>query len=173
MSRLTMYTENEQSRESVNELLLAQVRSAISATLDFEGIDQACEVSVTFTDNEQIRRLNAQYRGIDSATDVLSFPLEDFEDEDYDCEDSDPDGEEECEIPLMLGDIVLSLERAREQADTYGHSFEREVAFLCVHSTLHLLGYDHETADEDEMDMRVRQRKILESIGLSVSGDVK
>ena len=91
---------------------------------------------------------------------MLSFPLFDYE------------GENEApaidEISNMLGDIVISLERAQEQADEFGHSFEREVAFLCVHSMLHLLGYDHETGEEDELDMRRRQREIMAEIGLEV-----
>ena len=112
-----------------------------------------------FTDNVGIRRLNAEYRNIDSATDVLSFPLVDFE-----------GGEEPPtdEPELMLGDIVLSLERAEEQAEEFGHSFEREAAFLCVHSMLHLLGYDHVNGGEEEEDMRRRQREILEQMGLGV-----
>ncbi|MBR2371067.1 MAG: rRNA maturation RNase YbeY [Clostridia bacterium] len=172
-STLKIYFENSQDKEPVDEALEAHVRSAITATLEFECINESCEVSVTFVDNDEIRALNAQYRGIDSATDVLSFPLEEFEDEEYDDKDDGEESEAAFDEPLMLGDIVLSLERAREQAELYGHGFDREVAFLCVHSTLHLLGYDHETGDEDEMDMRARQRAILESMGLSVGGDVK
>ena len=91
-------------------------------------------------------------------TDVLSFPIA----EDGDLEEAF-DGEKLC-----LGDIVLSLERARSQAEEFGHPFEREVAFLCVHSTLHLLGYDHETGEEDEADMRARQREIMKIMGLEV-----
>lgn len=175
--RLKIYFENSQDKETADAALEAQVEAAIIATLEAECVEGDCEVSVTFVDNEEIRELNAQYRGIDSATDVLSFPLEEFEDEEYDdgdAEDTSFDLEAaDSDEPLMLGDIVLSLERAREQAVLYGHNFEREVAFLCVHSTLHLLGYDHETGEDDEMDMRVRQRMILEGMGLSVTGDVK
>ena len=118
-----------------------------------------CEVSVTFTDNEGIRELNKKFREMDKPTDVLSFPLfeggvpEDMEEAD--------EGEEKIKIPL--GDIVISMEKALEQATEYGHSFEREVAFLCVHSVLHLLGYDHELSEEDEKDMFRRQDEILEA----------
>ena len=160
--KIKLYFKNEQTAEKVSVMLRRLIRNAIKATLEFEDFYGECEVSVTFTDNEGIRVLNKDYRGIDSATDVLSFPLKDFSSDEF---------EEDEEI--ALGDIVLSLEKAREQAYTYGHSFEREVAFLCVHSTLHLLGYDHETGEEDENDMRYRQREIMKLLGLTVGGDVK
>ena len=110
---------------------------------------------MTYTDNQQIHELNLQYRGVDRPTDVLSFPLMDFS------------GESD-EPVVSLGDIVISLEKAQEQADEYGHSFEREVAFLTVHSMLHLLGYDHMEEDE-ERDMRARQRTVMELLGLTVA----
>ena len=135
------------------------VRAAALATLDYEGYKPECELSVTFTDNDGIQAVNKEYRGIDRPTDVLSFPLTDFEG------GEEPPADEPA---VSLGDIIISLERAREQAEEFGHSFEREVAFLTVHSTLHLLGYDHELSEEDDADMRQRQRKILENMGLSV-----
>ena len=113
---------------------------------------------MTFTDNEGIRELNRLYRNIDRPTDVLSFPMFDFSDEDEIVEGA-------------LGDIVISLERAREQAETFGHSFEREVAFLCVHSMLHLLGYDHELGEQEDIDMRRRQREIVARLGLAIQTD--
>ena len=113
-------------------------------------------LSITFTDNEGIRALNNEYRHKDSATDVLSFPM-------YTMRDGDVPEED---MAAELGDIVLSLERAGEQAKEYGHSFERETAFLTVHSVLHLLGYDHETSPEEEADMFRRQREIMEILGL-------
>ena len=137
------------------------VRRAVEATLDYEQYSNPCEVSVTFTDNEGIHKLNRQYRGVDRPTDVLSFPLFDYEGE---SEEPPVD-----ELMGMLGDIVLSLEQAKKQAEEYGHSFEREVAFLCVHSMLHLLGYDHETGEEDELDMRRRQGEIMMRMGLAVN----
>ena len=145
-------------KEKVTDELKALVQRAVETTLEYEEIEDDCEVSVTFVANAAIRRMNAEYRGIDRATDVLSFPIA----EDGDLEEAF-DGEKLC-----LGDIVLSLERAREQAEEFGHPFEREVAFLCVHSTLHLLGYDHETGEEDEADMRARQREIMKIMGLEV-----
>ena len=135
------------------------VRAAVLSTLSYEGYTPECELSVTFTDNEGIRAVNKQYRNIDKATDVLSFPLTDFEG------GEEPPADEPA---VSLGDVIISLERAKEQAEEFGHSLEREVAFLTVHSTLHLLGYDHELSEEDDADMRRRQREILESMGLSV-----
>ncbi len=131
------------------------IRRAISATLDAEEFDLPAEVSVTLCDNEYIRKLNCKYRNKDSATDVLSFPLYDFSEE---CEPL-LEGE-----PVVLGDIVISLERAREQARELGNSFLHEVAFLTVHSVLHLLGYDHERSPEDDEEQCARQREIIKTI---------
>ena len=152
--------DNNQSAPPITYSLKMLVRRAVEATLDYEQYANPCEVSVTFTDNAQIRELNQRFRGIDRSTDVLSFPLFDF--------DGTSDEPPIDELIGMLGDIVLSLEQAAAQAEEYGHSFEREVAFLCVHSMLHLLGYDHETGEEDEMDMRRRQSEIMDRMGLSV-----
>lgn len=149
---LQIYFENVQESERVTYALKMLVRRAILATLEYEGKDGHSEVSVTFTDNEGIRAINREYRQIDAPTDVLSFPL--FE---------------EAEGTRMLGDIVLSLEKCRAQAEEFGHSFERECAFLTVHSTLHLLGYDHVNSEEEEADMRARQTAIVEKMGLGVT----
>lgn len=153
--RLRIYFENQQDKIKVKYAGMMLVRKAIEATLDFEDFAIDCEVSVTFTDNESIKELNAQYRNIDRETDVLSFPML--------CEDDVSNVS-----PVMLGDIVLSLEKTNEQAQTFGHGFERELAFLCIHSTLHLLGYDHETSEEDDCEMRRRQTAIAEMLGLGV-----
>lgn len=151
---------NEQEKIPLTYSVKMLVRRAVEATLDYEQYGNPCEVSVTFTDNEQIHELNRKFRGVDRPTDVLSFPLFD-----YDGVTEEPPVDE---LMGMLGDIVLSLEQAEIQANEYGHSFAREVAFLCVHSMLHLLGYDHETGDEDEADMRRRQTEIMDLMGLSV-----
>lgn len=153
--------ENTQDKIVLTYKTKMLVRRAIEATLDHEQYYNPCEVSVTFTDNEGIHKLNKQFRGVDRPTDVLSFPLFDYE---GNSEEPPVD-----ELMGMLGDIVLSLEQAEKQAEEYGHSFEREVAFLTVHSMLHLLGYDHETGDEDETDMRRRQSEIMEQMGLAVA----
>ena len=157
---MIVYFENEQELLPVTYKLKMLVRRAIEATLDFEQYGNTCEVSVTFTDDASIHELNKKFRGVDRPTDVLSFPLFDYEGE---SEEPPVD-----ELMGMLGDVVLSLETAARQAEEYGHSFEREVAFLTVHSMLHLLGYDHETSEADEADMRQRQREIMERLGLAV-----
>lgn len=157
---LMIYFENSQDKLEVTYKLKRLVRFAIEATLAYENYHNSVEVSVTFTDNAGIKKLNKKYRKIDKETDVLSFPLFDFEGTDEPPVD---------EIENMLGDIVVSLEKAQAQADEYGHSFEREVAFLSVHSTLHLLGYDHETSEEDELDIRSRQTAVMEMLGLAVN----
>ena len=155
--KLMVYLENEQDAIPVTYKLRMLLRRAILETLAYEKVEiEAPEVSMTFTDNEGIRQLNRLYRQIDRATDVLSFPMFSFEDETE-------------EVEGALGDIVISLERAKEQAETFGHSFEREVAFLCVHSMLHLLGYDHELGEEQDIDMRRRQSEIMERLGLGIS----
>lgn len=152
---------NRQRKEQVGDDLRGLVAGALRAAFEYEGLEGDAEVSVTFVSDAGIRRFNREYRGIDRATDVLSFPL--FEGGDV--EDAF-DGEE-----YQLGDVVLSLERARAQSELYGHSFEREVAFLCVHSALHLMGYDHERGGSDEQDMRRRQRDIMKILGLEVSSE--
>ena len=132
------------------------IRKCCAAVLKKEGIADACEISVTFVDNETIRVINSQTRGIDKETDVLSFPLGE-------------NGEYEVNYAtdaLLLGDIVISLSMAVEQAQEYGHSVEREIAFLTVHSMLHLLGYDH-IEDGDRVVMRAREEEVLNYLGIT------
>lgn len=150
--RLKIYFENGQDKHPVTLSLRRLVRRAVRATLAYEKITKRAEVSVTFTDNEGIREINRTHREIDAPTDVLSFPL----------------FEESAKGVMMLGDIVLSLEKCAAQAEEFGHSFTRECAFLTVHSTLHLLGYDHVNSEQEERDMRERQTKIVEGMGLGV-----
>ncbi len=154
--------ENRQELLPLTYKLKMLVRRAVEATLDYEQYENPIEVSVTFTDNEGIRELNRKFRSIDRPTDVLSFPLFD-----YTGESEEPPVDE---LVGMLGDIVISLEQAKKQAEEFGHSFEREAAFLTVHSMLHLLGYDHEAGGDEEADMRRRQREILDRMGLSLKG---
>ena len=156
--KLKIYFENNQEKEPLTYKMKMLIRKAILATLDYEKVEEDCEVSITFCDDEKIRELNRKFRNIDRATDVLSFPLFD-----EDCIDSIVP-----EIDCMLGDIVISLERAKAQAMEFGHSYERETAFLAVHSVLHLLGYDHEISEDDDLDMRKRQSDVMEKIGLSM-----
>lgn len=154
---LMIYFEDEQSVVPVTYKLKMLMRRAIEATLECEGFENECEVSFTFTDNEKIHVLNRDYRNVDRPTDVLSFPMTDFD---------NSTGAPVADEPMRsLGDIVLSLEMAQAQAAEYGHSFEREAAFLCVHSTLHLLGYDH-MEEDDEAEMRAAQRVVMEKLGI-------
>ena len=131
------------------------VRRAVKATLEYLDIKNDVELSVTFCDNEHIRGLNKQHRNKDSATDVLSFPMYDFAGEDEEIPEDEP---------LMLGDIVISIERAKEQAKEIGNTFLEEIAFLVIHSMLHLLGYDHERSPEDEEAQCKAQKEIVKTV---------
>lgn len=154
--KLRTLIEDEQDIILIKWRHLRLLRRAIKETLIYEGFDRDAEVSVVICDNEAIREINAQYRNIDSATDVLSFPQFDSE-EDY---------PERGYVPI--GDIIISAERAENQALIFGHSFERELAFLAVHSTLHLLGYDHVNSKEEELVMREKQRDVMKRLGLEI-----
>ena len=139
-------------------LLKKTVREAVRATLYHEKFDFDAEVSVSFRTNESIRKLNAAYREKDTPTDVLSFPMYTREE----IENCIPEEED----TLTLGDIVLSIERAEEQAKELGHGLLRELAFLTVHSVLHLLGYDHELSPEEDERQCARQREIMETLDI-------
>lgn len=130
------------------------VRRAAEETLREERFPYDAELSVTFCDNAYIHALNRKFRGVDRPTDVLSFPL--YEDGNFDMT--------ECIGGAVLGDVVISLERAAEQAAELGHSTVREVAFLTVHSVLHLLGYDHERSSEEEEKQCAKQREIMKKL---------
>ena len=155
---LNVLFEDKQNKVLVRTAMRSAIRRAIFNTLVYEGVEGKFEVSVTFVDNEEIRTLNREHRGKDAPTDVLSFPMFDFAAGEVPVY---PKNE-----PLPLGDVVLSLERARVQAAEIGHSTMREVVFLCIHSTLHLLGYDHELSPDDDEDMQRRQREIMKILGL-------
>lgn len=143
-----------QDKIKVDQELKELIKKAIELTLDLEKADPKAEVSVALVDNAYIHELNKIYRGKDAPTDVLSFPLG----------DESFVGEND-EIEHLLGDIVVSLEKAEEQAKTYGHSFKREVIYLIVHGTLHLLGYDHENEEERKV-MREKEERTLRALGL-------
>ncbi len=147
---------NKQNFMEIDDLLLSLVKRACEATLEHENFRGDAEVSVTFTDNSEIHELNLHFRNIDRETDVLSFPLGENGEYDIDPENG----------AFQLGDIVISVEKAKQQAEEYGHSFNREVAFLTVHSMLHLLGYDHVNNKAEEEDMFKRQHEILEKMGV-------
>lgn len=153
---------NQQSELPVTKAVRDLIKSAAEATLKFFDLTDNVEISVMLTDNEEIRTLNKLHRNIDRATDVLSFPMFEY-DEAGNIQEEFAELNETGEV--CLGDIVISLERAAEQAEEYGHSYEREVGFLTVHSMLHLLGYDHMTPDE-EKEMFGYQKEILKVMGL-------
>ncbi|KAF1679586.1 rRNA maturation RNase YbeY [Bacillus mexicanus] len=145
---------------SVSEEMLKEVENLLQFAADREGIQDEAEVSVTIVSNEDIQQINKEYRGKDTPTDVISFALEE-------------EGEGEVEIvgadmPPVLGDIIISADRTREQAEEYNHSFKRELGFLAVHGFLHLLGYDHMTKEE-EKEMFTKQKDLLDAYGLKRS----
>ena len=160
MERVKVYISNQQNVAKIPTGIRLLVRRCCSAVLQMEEFIDPAEVSVTFVDNEQIRELNAEYRNKDSATDVLSFPLGE-------------DGEYDVNMEtgaLLLGDIIISVPRAIEQAEMYGHSLRREIGFLTVHSMLHLLGYDHENEGIEAVRMREKEEQVLNKLGLKRDG---
>ena len=166
---MTVLVEKETEDElafDYEELLIKVAKEA----LEQEGCPYPCEINLTLTDNEGIRMLNQEYRGLDVPTDVLSFPMVTYE---------MPGNFSHLEEPLnknrhfnldtgelLLGDIAISVERAREQAEEYGHSLERELVFLMAHSVLHLMGYDHMEEKEREQ-MEEKQEQILQKLGIT------
>lgn len=155
--------ENEQDKEEVNAQTEQLLQSVCEAVMELEECDFDAEISITFVDNEAIRQINAEHRGIDKATDVLSFPMLEF-DENGVADEAELDSDGEL---VMLGDIVISMERAREQSIEFGHSFKREIAFLTAHSMLHLLGYDHVDDPEGEKIMCQKQDEVLNSLNIT------
>ncbi len=149
-------TDEELSQEQVDELNRVCCEVMKNEECNFDA-----EISFTFTDNEGIREINREYRDIDKATDVLSFPMLEFGDGEEDAEFETEDG------LVLLGDIVISIERAREQAEELGHSIRRELAFLTAHSMLHLLGYDHVDDPVGEKEMIERQNKALNALNIT------
>ena len=146
----------------VDEGLRSFLKRVIRAALDAEGVDVPCEISVLVTGDAGIRRVNADTRDVDAPTDVLSFPMFDLKPGDKPSqEDADP-----ATGLVPLGDMCISFERAKAQAKEYGHSNRRELAYLAVHSALHLLGYDHLDEGPMKAQMREREEAILAGLGL-------
>lgn len=151
---MPVLVSNLQEKIRATDELVRLVEKVVLVVLESaEGIDSGAEVSLVFVDNDYIHQLNLEYRGIDAPTDVLSFALEEGEPM------PDADGE------TILGDVVVSLERAGEQAGEYGHSFQREVAYLTAHGVLHLLGYGHDT-EEERLIMRQKEEAALATLDL-------
>ena len=136
----------------------ALIKKAVKMALDAEGVDVPCLISVMLTDEEGIRQVNAEFRGVDSATDVLSFPLNELTPGEFDPEECEQDPETGA---VMLGDMMISLPRCAAQGEEFGHGFEREIMYLTVHSVLHLLGYDHVDEGPMKAQMRAREKCIM------------
>lgn len=163
-----LYTDNRQQNIEVSEEFIKEIEEVCRYALEKEEVTQKCQISLLFVDNEEIRGINKETRNIDKATDVLSFPMLDYpkdkvfkdvyKDKVFDVMYLDGD-------ELVLGDMVLSLERAEEQSIEYNHSFKREVCYLIVHSILHLLGYDH-MEDGEKKIMRAREEEILSGLDI-------
>lgn len=145
---MEIYVDNRQSKVEITEEIMEVLERVIEEVLIFQEKPLDSEVSISFVDNEEIRELNRQYRGIDRETDVLSFPIDD---------DFIFDG------PLLLGDVIISAEKALEQSKDFGHSLNREIAYLTAHSMFHLLGYDHINED-DKLVMRSKEKEIMKRL---------
>lgn len=164
-----LYTDNRQNKLDVNDELINIINEVCEHTLREECVNVPFQISLLFVDNEEIRQINNETRGIDRATDVLSFPMLDYPEDkvfkdvykDTKFNEIYLDGDE-----LVLGDMVLSLERAKEQSIEYNHSYIREVCYLVVHSILHLLGYDH-MEEEEKKRMRNREEDILGKLNIT------
>lgn len=160
MSKVKVIISNEQSDFRIPTGVRMLVRRCCTAVLVQENFTDPAEISVTFVDDDQIHALNKEYRNIDRATDVLSFPLGE-------------NGVYDTNIDTgakLLGDIVISIPHALDQADRYGHSLQREIGFLTVHSMLHLLGYDHVNGGIESVRMREKEEAVLTQMGLKRNG---
>lgn len=146
--------DDRQKHLEIDDVLMEKIESVMRKCLSDEGVDDDLEISLTFVDDEEIHRINKEFRGVDSPTDVLSFPL--FTDDEFDVEYEE----------VALGDIVVSTQTAIRQAQEYGHSITREICFLICHSMFHLLGYDHMTDEEADI-MEKKQEGVLNSLGIT------
>lgn len=148
---MELWIDNRQSIYPVDEALMEEIERAVKMSLQMERNSLDYEVSVSFVSNEEIHELNRDYRGVDRPTDVLSFQMD--EEEVY------------GEMDVVLGDIVISMEKAMEQAEDFGHSLTREVVYLTVHSMFHLMGYDHMN-EEEKAEMRGKEKAVLKELGV-------
>ncbi|MDR7857122.1 rRNA maturation RNase YbeY [Tissierella sp.] len=147
---MEIYIDNRQNKVVIDEEISVIIEKVIKEVLIFENQSLDCEVSVSFVDNEEITVLNRDYRNVDRETDVLSFPM---------------DNDFFQMGPVLLGDIIISVEKALEQAEDFGHSLYREIAYLTAHSMFHLLEYDH-MEDEEKTLMREKEKEIMKTIGI-------
>jgi probable rRNA maturation factor len=155
--------ENCQEKHELSKNIIDVINRTVYECFLSEGFNENCEIGINIVDNERIRELNKQYMDKDKHTDVLSFPLLDIKEGVFDLRQEDMDGDEHT---IIIGDIVISMEKAVEQAFEYGHSLEREIAFLVSHGTYHLLGYDHGES-ENELKMIELQEKVLDRMGMT------
>ena len=144
------------NRQEAHDINLSQARQFAQAVLTALRAENACELSIAFVNDEEIHRLNREYRKIDRPTDVLSFAL-------LEAQSPSPSMSADAGAPTILGDVIISTETARRQADERGHSFERELSILLLHGILHLFGYDHET-DEEAQRMEALEQQLLNEI---------
>ncbi|NLE25713.1 MAG: rRNA maturation RNase YbeY [Clostridiaceae bacterium] len=160
--KITIKIYNHQKSREISKDLQKLIEKAVKLCVKKEGFPYPCEASITLTDNESIKELNREHRGIDKATDVLSFPSIEYDNGEPQIQpgDMDPDSGQ-----IFLGDIIISVEKAFEQAQSFAHSVDRELTFLAVHGILHLLGYDHETENEEKLMFSI-QENILNEMGL-------
>ncbi len=143
------YIDNRQTEVEITERLNKLIESVIIQSLNVEGKSTNVEVSISFVNNKEIQELNKDYRAIDEITDVLSFPIDD-----------------DILVPVpLLGDIIISMERAKEQASELGHSLDREIAYLVAHSMFHLMGYDH-MVEEEKVNMRLKEKQVMKKLGI-------
>lgn len=152
-----MYIDLEDQTQSVSNDVLQLLQQVLAFAAQKEQVADDAEVSLTLVDNQTIQEINRDYRQKDQVTDVISFAMQERHEDEIDIIGAD--------LPVVLGDIIISVVQAKEQALTYGHSFEREICFLAVHGFLHLLGYDHMN-EADEKEMIERQEEILGEFGL-------
>ncbi len=146
---MEIYYDDRQDDIKINDEIKNLIEKSIAAVLKVENLDENVEVSVSFVGDEEIRDLNRDYRGVDKSTDVLSFPMDD----------------EFIIVSRILGDVIINTRRVMEQAKELGHSNERELSYLTVHSILHLLGYDH-MEDEDKKEMREREKLAMKELSI-------
>ena len=156
MEKVKVIIKNDQKEVKIPTGIRLLLRRCCNAVLIMEGFTDSAEISVTFVDEDQIHLLNKEHRGVDRATDVLSFPL--GENGEYDVNPENG--------AKMLGDIVLNIPRVVRQAEEFGHSFQREIAYLTAHSMLHLLGYDHIAGGIESVHMREKEEEVMKQLGL-------
>lgn len=151
-----IYFMNSQRKVKLDKKIRDKIQSAFDTALEVEGIIEPAEISVTFVSDKRIKEINTEFRKINKSTDVLSFPM--GENGEY---DKNPET-----ANLMLGDVVISLEHAVSQAEEFGHSVDREIVYLAVHSIFHLLGYDHVNDEAEAKVMRAKEETVMKKIGL-------